>query len=159
MLFRSIFFTKNNLLSDADRSRTFGQIRQIKNEIVGSQQLLESGSVLESATAKSTASDRNSSDREFADSQSSDAQKMFAGVVGTVQVLIPLAGLVDINALKTKLEKDLKKAQGDAQSGAARLSNPKFTGKAPADVVQGARDALAEVEKQAELIQARLAML
>ena len=159
-----IFFTKNNLLSDADRSRTFEQVRQFKDEIVGSQPLLESGPVLGSATAQSTvldrdSSDRGSSDREFLAGESSDAQKMFAGVVGTVQVLIPLVGLVDINALKTKLEKDLKKAQGDAQSGAARLNNPKFTDKAPADVVQGARDALAEVEKQAELIQARLAML
>jgi valyl-tRNA synthetase len=33
--------------------------------------------------------------------------KLFAGVTGTVQVLIPLAGVVDIAALRAKLEKDL----------------------------------------------------
>ena len=154
-----VFFTKNNLLSDADRSRTFGQVRQFKDEIIGLHPSMESGAALGATIANSPVLDRNSSDREFLDGESSDAQKMFAGVVGTVQVLIPLAGLVDIYALKTKLEKDLKKAEGDAQSGAARLNNPKFTDKAPADVVQGARNALAEVEKQAELIKARLAML
>ena len=146
----AIFFTKNNLLSDTDRLRTLGQVRQLKNEVLGSQPGLESAAIAES----SYSSDRALSIREF-----SDAQTMFAGVVGTVQVLIPLADLVDINALRTKLEKDLKKAESDAQSSRARLNNPKFTGKAPAEVVQGAKDSLAEVEKQAELIQARLAML
>ena len=141
----AIFFTKNNLLSDADRSRTFEQVRQFKDEILGAQPLLESAAIAESSQSSA--------------GESSDDRKMFAGVVGTVQVLIPLEGLVDISALKTKLEKDLKKAESAAQSTRGRLSNPTFTDKAPADVVQGARDALAEVEKQAELIQARLAML
>ena len=159
----AIFFTKNNLLSDADRSRTFGKVRQFKDEIVGPQPLVGSelvGSELVGSEPVTAAiAESNALDDQSSASESSDAQKMFAGVVGTVQVLIPLEGLVDINALKTKLEKDLKKAESDAQSGRGRLNNPKFTDKAPADVVQGARDALAEVEKQAELIQARLAML
>ncbi|URD51169.1 valine--tRNA ligase [Chroococcidiopsis sp. CCNUC1] len=82
-----------------------------------------------------------------------------ADVVGTVQVLIPLAGVVDVVVLKAKLEKSLSKAQAEAKSLSARLSNPTFVDKAPADVVQGAKDALAEAEKQIEILQARLRLL
>jgi valyl-tRNA synthetase len=82
-----------------------------------------------------------------------------ADVVGTVQVLIPLAGVIDIAVLKAKLEKSLSKAQAEAKSLSARLSNPTFVDKAPADVVQGAKDALAEAEKQIEILQARLRLL
>ena len=85
--------------------------------------------------------------------------KMFAGVVGTVQVLIPLTGYVDVDALKAKLEKDLSKVEGEIKSLSGRLSNPGFVDKAPAQVVQGARDSLAESETQAEMLRSRLEML
>ncbi|MEL6470486.1 MAG: valine--tRNA ligase [Cyanobacteria bacterium J06623_4] len=88
-----------------------------------------------------------------------DQRKMFAGVTGTVQVLIPLTGVVDVDALRAKLEKDLAKAEGEITSLNGRLGNKGFVDKAPAAVVQGARDALAEAEKQTGLIRERLAML
>ncbi|MGB3295103.1 MAG: CAAD domain-containing protein, partial [Phormidesmis sp.] len=88
-----------------------------------------------------------------------DQRKMFAGVTGTVQVLIPLTGVVDVEALRAKLEKDLGKAEGEMKSLGGRLSNQGFVSQAPAAVVQGAKDALAEAQKQAELIRERLAML
>ncbi len=88
-----------------------------------------------------------------------DQRKMFAGVTGTVQVLIPLTGVVDVDALKAKLEKDLAKAEGEIKSLSGRLSNQGFVNQAPAEVVQGAQTALAEAEKQAKLVSERLAML
>ena len=91
--------------------------------------------------------------------EAEDQRKMFAGVTGTVQVLIPLTGVIDVEALQAKLEKDLSKADGEIKSLSGRLSNKGFVDKAPADVVQGARDNLAEAEKQAELLRERLAML
>jgi valyl-tRNA synthetase len=84
---------------------------------------------------------------------------MFAGVVGTIQVLIPLTGVVDVDALKAKLEKDLGKIDAEIKSLSGRLSNPGFVEKAPADVVQGARDALSEAETQADILRSRLTML
>ncbi|MDJ0796428.1 MAG: valine--tRNA ligase [Calothrix sp. MO_167.B12] len=86
-------------------------------------------------------------------------EKVIAGVVGTVQVLIPLDGVVDIAALRAKLEKSLTKVENEAKSLTSRLSNPKFVEQAPAEVVQGARDALAEAEKQREILRARLQTL
>ena len=85
--------------------------------------------------------------------------QMFAGVVGTVQVLIPLTGVVDVDALKAKLQKDLGKVDGEIKSLSGRLGNASFVEKAPADVVQGARGALAEAEKQAEMLRHRLSLL
>ncbi|MEG3871594.1 valine--tRNA ligase [Microcoleus sp. Z1_B5] len=79
-----------------------------------------------------------------------------AGVVGTVQVLIPLAGVVDLAALRAKLEKKLSKVEAEIKHSAARLTNQKFVDKATPDVVQGARDALAEAQKQAEILRDRL---
>ncbi len=88
-----------------------------------------------------------------------DQRKMFAGVTGTVQVLMPLTGVVDVDALKAKLEKDLAKAEGEIKSLRGRLSNQGFVNQAPAEVVQGAQTALAEAEEQARLVSERLAML
>ncbi|MBD1937821.1 valine--tRNA ligase [Microcoleus sp. FACHB-68] len=79
-----------------------------------------------------------------------------AGVVGTVQVVIPLAGVVDVAALRSKLEKSLAKVDAEAKSLSARLSNAAFVDNAKPEVVQGARDALAEAEKQVEILQSRL---
>ncbi|MEM9215601.1 MAG: valine--tRNA ligase [Cyanobacteria bacterium P01_F01_bin.150] len=92
-------------------------------------------------------------------SDTAPEQKMFAGVTGTVQVLLPLEGLVDVDALRAKLTKDLGKVDGEIKSLQGRLNNPKFVDKAPEDVVQGARDALAEAEKQAEILKGRLDQL
>ena len=88
-----------------------------------------------------------------------DQSQMFAGVVGTVQVLIPLTGVVDVDALKAKLEKDLAKVDGEIKSLSGRLNNSSFVEKAPADVVQGARDSLTEAKKQAEILRHRLTLL
>ena len=79
-----------------------------------------------------------------------------AGVVGTVQVLIPLAGVIDVDALRTKLKKSLAKVEAEVKSLTERLSNPKFVSKAPDAVVQGTKKALAEAQKQEEILRSRL---
>ncbi|USR92467.1 valine--tRNA ligase [Phormidium yuhuli AB48] len=82
-----------------------------------------------------------------------------AGVVGTIQVLIPLAGVVDIEEIRAKIEKRLTKAQAEVNSYAGRLSNANFVDKAPEAVVEGARAALAEAETQVAMLQNRLSRL
>ncbi|MEB3314044.1 MAG: class I tRNA ligase family protein, partial [Cyanobacteriota bacterium] len=94
-----------------------------------------------------------------ASAPATEPRQLFAGVTGTVQVLIPLTGLVDIEALRAKLTKDLTKVEGEAQALAGRLGNPGFVDKAPAAVVTGARQALAEAEAQAAILRDRLQRL
>ncbi|MCV3216250.1 valine--tRNA ligase [Plectonema radiosum NIES-515] len=91
--------------------------------------------------------------------QPQDTASAIAGVVGTVQVLLSLTGVVDIEALSGKIQKRLSKIEGEINSLTTRLNNPKFVDKAAAEVVQATRDALAEVEKQAEILRDRLRSL
>ncbi len=82
-----------------------------------------------------------------------------ASVVGTIQVLIPLAGVVDVAALRAKLEKKLSKVEAEIKSITTKLANPNFAERARPEVVQGARDNLVEAEKQGEILRDRLAQL
>ncbi|MBG0743057.1 MAG: valine--tRNA ligase [Cylindrospermopsis raciborskii KL1] len=86
-------------------------------------------------------------------------ENSIAGVVGTVQILIPLTGVVDVEVLRAKLEKSLGKVQAEIDALTGRLNNANFVDKAPPAVVQTARDALAEAEKQAQILRERLADL
>ena len=88
-----------------------------------------------------------------------DPGQVIAGVTGTVQVLIPLTGLVDVAALEAKLQKKLDKVEKDTKSLTGRLNNPGFVNKAPDEVIQGAKNDLAEAQKQAEILKERLERL
>ena len=84
-----------------------------------------------------------------------EIESAIAGVIGMVQVLIPLAGVVDVVALRAKLEKSLSKVEAEVKSLTGRLGNSNFVDKAPSEVVKAARDALEEAEKQAEILRVR----
>jgi valyl-tRNA synthetase len=86
-------------------------------------------------------------------------QRALAGVCGELQVVLPVEGLVDLEALRGRLAKDLAKAEKDIQGLAGRLANPNFAGKAPPEVVAECRAKLAEAEAQAQLARQRLAEL
>ena len=73
--------------------------------------------------------------------------------------MIPLTGLVDVDALKSKLQKKLDKVEKDSKSLTGRLNNPGFVNKAPESVIEGAKNDLAEAQKQAEILKERLARL
>ena len=88
-----------------------------------------------------------------------DLGQVVAGVYGTVQVVIPLTGIVDLAALRGKLEKNLGKIEKEIQSLTGRLNNPGFVNKAPEEVIQTAKESLAEAQKQAEILQERLKSL
>ncbi|NEQ80396.1 MAG: valine--tRNA ligase [Moorea sp. SIO2I5] len=85
-----------------------------------------------------------------------EVKNTMAGVVGTVQVLIPLAGVVDVDALRAKLEKNLRKVEAEVKSLSGRLGNKNFVSKAPEAVVKGAQEALAEAQKQESILRDRL---
>jgi len=79
-----------------------------------------------------------------------------AGVVGTIQVLMPLEGVVDLVAFQTKLQKKLAKVEKEIQGFQRNLNNSNFVNRAEPEVVENTRNSLAEAEKQAEILQERL---
>jgi valyl-tRNA synthetase len=76
-----------------------------------------------------------------------------------VTVEIDLAGTVDLAAERARLDKDLAAARKDATSMTAKLANPAFTGKAPADVITKSRERLAAAEATIARLEARLMTL
>jgi len=74
------------------------------------------------------------------------------GVVGPLTLYLPLAGVVDWAAARERLEKELSKVEGELERLEARLSNPDFRSRAPAEVV-------AKAEAEAQALRARQARL
>jgi len=76
-----------------------------------------------------------------------------------VTVELDLAGTVDVDAERKRLEKDLAAARKEAGQMTAKLGNAAFTDKAPADVVQKSRQRLAVAEADIARLESRLAAL
>ncbi|MDH3342242.1 MAG: valine--tRNA ligase [Gammaproteobacteria bacterium] len=74
-------------------------------------------------------------------------------LVGEMQILIPLAGLIDKEAELARLEKEIGKLTINIEKGEAKLQNPGFVDKAPAAVVEKERQHVAELSKSLQQLQ------
>ncbi len=72
---------------------------------------------------------------------------------------LPLAGVIDLAAEKSRLSKGLEKLDKDIAGLKGRLSNPKFVASAPEEIVGETRETLAEAEEEAGKLRAALARL
>ena len=88
-----------------------------------------------------------------------DIGETIAGVTGTVQVLVPLTGIVDLEQLKLKLERSVAKLEGSIASLQSRLGNEGYVKKAPPEVVSTARAELEEAQQQLIILRSRLEQL
>lgn len=79
-----------------------------------------------------------------------------AGLAGTVEIFLPMKGLVDLDKERARLEKELATIAGWIKGCRAKLGNEKFTANAPDHVVQQQRDLLAENEAKADKLRERL---
>ena len=145
--------TIRNLRADADIKPSAKVQAILQSDREEERQILQSGAAYIENLAKVESLSI------VAEVDSAEARQTFVGVASTVQVLVPLAGAVDVDALRAKIEKTLSKAEAEVKSLTGRLQNTNFTSKAPPEVVQSARDALAEAEKQVEILQNRLQRL
>ncbi len=87
-----------------------------------------------------------------------DAEPMSAtALVGQMEILVPMAGLIDKDAEIARLTKESSKLTQDIERTEAKLSNAAFVEKAPAEVVANERNRVTEnkiaVEKLREQIQ------
>jgi valyl-tRNA synthetase len=72
-------------------------------------------------------------------------------VVGRSEVFVPLAGMIDLEQERKRLEKEIEEKEGFLQSVEKKLNNQQFVNKAPDEVVnkerQKKKDARAELER------------
>ncbi|MBL8098912.1 MAG: valine--tRNA ligase, partial [Anaerolineales bacterium] len=76
-------------------------------------------------------------------------------VVGSIEIYLPLAGMVDLANEKARLEKELREAESHI-TRLENLLNGDFANKAPAALVQKEKDKLAGYKDTAEKIKAQL---
>jgi len=91
-----------------------------------------------------------------------DAEKDAAAatfMVGTQEYAVPLAGNIDVEAEKTRLQKDIAYYEGFLASVQKKLANEKFVSKAPAAVIEGERRKQADAQSKLATLRASLSSL
>ena len=78
--------------------------------------------------------------------ESEQAPMSATGLIGQMELLIPMAGLIDKDAELARIQKALDKLNGELARVQGKLSNEKFVSKAPAAVIDKEKAKLAEFE-------------
>ncbi|MGN2623376.1 valine--tRNA ligase [Stutzerimonas balearica] len=85
-----------------------------------------------------------------------DAPLAATALVGDLQVLVPMAGLIDKDAELARLDKEIARLDGEVQRVGGKLANAGFVDKAPPQVIDKERAKLAEAEQaHAKLVEQR----
>lgn len=85
-------------------------------------------------------------------SANEDVPASSQALVGHLKVLVPMAGLIDVDAEKARINKDVDKTSKELARIEGKLTNEKFISKAPEEVVQ-------KEKEKADAIKAKLADL
>ena len=75
-----------------------------------------------------------------------EAPMSATALVGEMEVLVPMAGLIDKDAELARLDKEIARLDGEVKRVGGKLSNEGFVAKAPAEVLEKERAKLAEAE-------------
>ncbi len=75
------------------------------------------------------------------------------------EVLVPLAGLIDIDAEKSRLDREIDKLAKGLRAARAKLDNPGFVAGAPAAIIAGARESAARMSDSIAALRAKRSSL
>ena len=75
-----------------------------------------------------------------------------SAVVGDLEIYVSLAGLIDVDKEKERLEKDIASFEGRIKAAQGKLNNPNFVSRAPENVVAHERNKLAGYEETLALL-------
>ncbi len=78
-----------------------------------------------------------------------------SALAGTLEIMVPLAGVIDIDKEMGRLDKELERLATEKARLAGKLSNENFVARAPADVVAKERAKLADLETAASSVEAQ----
>ena len=80
-------------------------------------------------------------------------------LIGELELLIPMAGLIDTEAELARLNKQLEKAAKDLAKVTGKLGNEKFVGKAPEAVIAKERAKQAELQTTCDKLKEQIATI
>jgi valyl-tRNA synthetase len=80
-------------------------------------------------------------------------------VAGETVALLPLAGMVDLDAERERLEKERAEATLEKERAEKQLGNEAFVARAPGSVVEVQRKRLQTAQEQIALLERRLSEL
>ncbi|MBE3575761.1 MAG: valine--tRNA ligase [Firmicutes bacterium] len=86
-------------------------------------------------------------------------RQAYSAVAAGVEIFLPLAGLVDIDQERQRLQKEVSQLQAEIRRLQGKLANPSFVQKAPAEVVEKERQRLRDAEDSVRKLQTHLAEL
>ena len=87
------------------------------------------------------------------------SDQVVAQVLSGAEVVLPLGGLVDLEAERARLEKEIGESEGHLHRVNGKLSNAGFRSKAPAEVVEREEERRAEIGERLAGLRSRLAEL
>jgi valyl-tRNA synthetase len=88
-----------------------------------------------------------------------EAPASATALFGNMRLLVPMAGLIDIEVEKARLGKQRERGNTDLERMQSKLDNPDFVNNAPADVVTRTRQQVAELEVQISQLDEQLSRL
>jgi valyl-tRNA synthetase len=77
-------------------------------------------------------------------------------LIGDLEILIPMAGLIDKTEESARLSREIAKLTKDSEHAEMKLQNPSFVDRAPADVVEKERKRLGELKTTLQKLQQQL---
>ena len=84
-----------------------------------------------------------------------DAPLSATALAGDLEILVPMAGLIDVDAELKRLSKEIEKLSSDVQKLSGKLSNEKFVANAPEEVVAKERGKLSDMQGALEQLTAK----
>ena len=88
--------------------------------------------------------------------KSDKAPACATAIVGEMEIMIPMAGLIDKDAELKRLNKSAEKLENDVKRTQGKLSNENFVGKAPEAVINKERAKLEDAQMQLSKIQEQI---
>ncbi len=110
---------------------------------------------IELATTQSLSGSAIQIKDDFVPSKDTAARSTLSGE----KIYMPLTGLIDFAAEKSRLKKELEKIEAEIAKIEQKLANPNFTQKAPANVLAEHKQRLTELQGKREHVKAALAAL
>jgi valyl-tRNA synthetase len=88
-----------------------------------------------------------------------DAPLSATALAGDLEILVPMAGLIDVDAELARLDREIDKNALEAKKLTGKLGNAKFVDNAPAEVVAKERQKLSDFESSLTQLQEKRAAI